>query len=378
MWTKGPGSVEQQSSSRKSTAGAKGTKAAKVQHTQHRQAGADKPRSDDLPATGPKGPIAMLQEFVQCSKAFPLPPNYSALQWAYDTRMATKAALEYRATVSFYLEGVPHHAAGTWHPAKKDAQRDAADRALRLFVGRWSAELLRFQPDDDACLEGPCESEGNSEATDEERLLECFCAQVPAITGPINWNIEHKCSDDQDREQETRQCFAVVELHLLGVPHKLAGAPKDSESEARTDAARRALWYLQCPGFESAFEPERLVSSKGPKEDMAAPPQDWLHDESSQEAIAEANRKTIVMKTQNRLQQAFSRQLKAGVGVWEWTYETDPNDTEWPPLFRATVSIPVLQRKFDGNWVRGQRDAQIEAIGRVNAFLDEDGSNRPH
>merc|ERR1712098_664238 len=61
-----------------------------------------------------------------------------------------------------------------------------------------------------------------------------------------------------------------------------------------------------------------------------------------------------------------------GVGVWEWTYETDPNDAEWPPLFRATVQIPVLGKWFAGGWARGQREAQIEAIGRVNAFLDDD------
>lgn len=334
-------------------------------HTQ-RQNRAQKPRSED--ASSLKGPIAMLQEFVQCSKAYPLPPNYSALQWSYDTRMATKAALEYRATVSFYLEGVPHHAAGKWHPAKKDAQRDAADRALQLFVGRWGKELLQFKPDDDACLEGPCDSEGNSEQHEDERMLECFCEQLPICTGPIQWSIE--------RKEGSSDCSAVVELRLLGVLHKLGGAAKSTESEARADAARRVLWYLQCPGFESAFEPERLVGSKGVKEEIATPPQDWLHDESSQEAIAEANRKTIVMKTQNRLQQTFSRQLQAGVGVWEWTYETDPNDAVWPPLFRATVHIPVLGEKFAGDWARGQREAQIGAIALVNSFLDEDNVTR--
>jgi hypothetical protein len=155
------------------------------------------------------------------------------------------------------------------------------------------------------------------------------------------------------------------------VPHKLAGAPKDTEIEARADAARRALWYLQCPGFESSFEPERLACGKMPPDEIAVPPESWLHDDSCQEAIAEANRKTVVMRTQNRLQQAFSRQLQSRVAVWDWTYETDPNDSEWPPLCRATVQIPVLGNEFHGNWARGQRDAQIDAIASVNTFLDQ-------
>jgi len=183
--------------------------------------------------------------------------------------------------------------------------------------------------------------------------------------GELQWTLEAKSSPGGNQ-----QCFAVVELQLHGVPHKLAGALKASEFEARRDAARRALWYLQCPGYEKAFEPQRLTASKGPKEDISSPPNNWLHDESSQEAMAEAARKTILMKTQNRLQQALSRQLQAGVGVWEWTYETDVNDTEWPPRFRATVEIPVLGETFAGEWVRGQREAQIAAIERVNSFLD--------
>ena len=52
------------------------------------------------------------------------------------------------------------------------------------------------------------------------------------------------------------------------------------------------------------------------------------------------------MRTQNRLQQTFAGKLEAGTAVWEWTYETDPDDAEWPPLFRASVSIPVLDKTF--------------------------------
>jgi len=376
MSGKGPGFGQRLALSRKASVGAKNAKVGRLDPIQRQQVTTERPREDD--ELRGKGPIAMLQEFVQSSKAFQLPPNYSALQWGYETRMASKATLQYRATVAFYLEGVPHHAAGTWHASKKRAQRDAADRALRLFVGRWGEELLRFQPDEESesCFECPGDSEGTSEYIDEEQLLESFCEQLPvcAGSGPLKWNLEQKNGSGQ----EDCQCFAIVEVNLLGVPHKLAGAPKDTEKEARADAARRALWYLQCPGFEAAFEPERLACSKQLPDEIAVPPEDWLHDDSSQEAIAEANRKTVVMRAQNRLQQAFAGQLQSRVGVWEWTYQTDPDDAEWPPLFQATVQVPVLGRTFVGDWARGQRDAQIETIACVNAFLDETVGDRHH
>jgi len=37
------------------------------------------------------------------------------------------------------------------------------------------------------------------------------------------------------------------------------------------------------------------------------------------------------------------------------------------------VTIPVVGRSFTGAWVRGQRDAQIEACGLVAQFLSEGG-----
>jgi hypothetical protein len=334
--------------------GSKSGKAGKPSQMHRQQSGAEKTQEED---TGCKGPIALLQEFVQSSKSFPLPSKCSALQCTYDTRMASKATLEYRAVIAFFLDGVPHHTAGAWHASKKAAQRDSADRALRLFVGRWGEELLQFQPNEISCSD----ASSLELKDDEEKLLQHFCVQNSICSsGSLQWSI--------DNNPTTCQCVAVVELNLFGVPHKLAGAPKSTEKEARIDAARRALWYLQCPGFEDLYEPEPLTSGTVP------PAGNWLNDDESQEAMAEANRKTVVMRTQNRLQQTYARQLQ-GVAVWEWTYETDANsEAEWPPIFRAVVRIPVLGKSFSGNWIRGQRDAQIDAISQVNAFLDEEDS----
>jgi len=303
-----------------------------------------------------KGPLALLQEFVQSSKAYPLPANSSALQCTYDTRMASnsKANLEYRATIAFFLDGIPHHVAGGWHAAKKLAQRDTADRALRLLVGKWGGELMDFEPEEEE------EASTMDFTADEDALLESFCKTQPMCES-MEWSIQRVSTSDS-RES---QCIAVVELSLFGVPHKLAGAPQSTEKEARIDVAQRALWYMQCPGFEDLFEPEPVVSGSVP------PVGKWLNDDCSHEAITEANSKTAVMRTQNRLQQTFSRQLQ-GAAVWEWNYEADSASVEeWPPIFRATVRIPVLGRSFSGDWIRGQREAQIDAIERVNGFLDQ-------
>jgi hypothetical protein len=298
--------------------------------------------------------------------------------------MASKATLEYRAIVAFYLDGVPHHAAGTWQASKVRAKRDAADRALGLFVALWGEELQRQGESKPGTTSfdvwqgrGDCD-----DSSPEERLLENFCKQLPACSGgQLEWIMEPEHPEVYDAPDvhinASGRCFAIVEINLLGVPHKLAGAVKSTAKEARADTARRALWYLQCPGYEDIFEAEKLVgrgtSGKAPAEigEIQAPPGGWVCDDSSQEALDEAKRKTIVMRVQNRLQQEFARQLQPGQGVWEWTYSADPNDEQWPPLFQATVRVHVLEEEFVGDWVRGQREATIDAINRVSAYLDD-------
>merc|ERR1719382_1145445 len=94
-----------------------------------------------------RGPISQLQEYVQeASKSTcALPANFSVLQWDLSTR-ASSANLEFRATVSFFLEGVPHHVAGVWKPSKKVAQRDAAWEEENRSPLAAAAELRDEQP----------------------------------------------------------------------------------------------------------------------------------------------------------------------------------------------------------------------------------------
>jgi len=283
----------------------------------------------------PKGSIALLQEFVQNSKAYPLPSNCSVLQYTYETRMPTPATLEYRALLAFFIDGVPHHVASEWQGSKKGAQRDAADRALNLFAGRGGGKLPKV----------PLEASDFNDREDD--LLERFCSIQP-MCEHMKWCMQ---------QSGTRECVAVVELCLHGVPHKLAGAPKGTEKEARIDAAQRALWYLQCHDFEDLFEPEPVITGSVPSVGS------WLNDDANHEAIDTAHRKTALMRTQKRLQQIFSQRFQ---GALEWIYETDNRQCH-----RATVWIPVLGLSFSGGWTQGQCEAQIITIQRVNAFLDQ-------
>lgn len=301
-----------------------------------------------------KGVISLLQEFVQCSRQFHAPQHRPILQWSYDNRMADFATLEFRATVAFLLDGVPHHVAGAWFASKKIAQRDTAERALSFFVGRWGEQL--FCEQETPPPELPVRSGSKSDA----EMLEEFCRTYSACDDkPLEWSHASVGSD----------FTAQVEISLLGVPHKFAGSAKASPSEAYADVARRVLWYFECPGYEGEFAPDPNAAAVVGKE-IPAPPANWASDAMEGSAVLMAERKTALMRVQNRLQQTYARHLRPGQSVWEWTYENDENDSSWPCLCRATVHVPVARRSFTGDWVRGSREAQIDACLLVAKFLD--------
>lgn len=314
-------------------------------------------------ASAPKGAISMLQEYVQCSQSFHVPANYSVLQWDFDSQMADAATLEFRAIVSFLLEGVPHHVAGAWQPKKKDAQRDAAERALGLFVGRWSEQVLNSEQN---CP--PLKSLSQPKAftaSEEDALVEC-CQTLDVLRGttvPLAWSLPQAASGT---------CRATVQIMLLNVPHQFAGSPQRSEAEARADAARRVLWYLQCPGFENIYEPDPMAPAITTMK-IPRPPAAWA-GATAEGALEVAERKTAIMRVQNRLQQTF--ELRPGLSAWSWDYKMDEKDEEWPARCYATVTIPVIGKKFTGNWHRGQREAQLDTLTQVTEYLDDLDRNR--
>eukprot|EP00929_Paragymnodinium_shiwhaense_P097366 TRINITY_DN5907_c0_g1_i1.p1 TRINITY_DN5907_c0_g1~~TRINITY_DN5907_c0_g1_i1.p1 ORF type:complete len:397 (-),score=102.12 TRINITY_DN5907_c0_g1_i1:654-1844(-) len=360
--------------------------------------------ADLAEATG-KGAISLLQEFVQCSRREYQQVqqqqggpqmNRPVLQWTYDTRMADFAALKFRATVAFMLDGIPHHVAGDWHLAKKLAQRDTAERALVFFVGHWGEYVLAesqpkpnkppksAQPKLDAYNSG-----GSSDTLGEQRSnlafaeefgspecyrllqkVESFCNDFPACKGHLpRWEVR----------SEEGKYRTLVEVMMFGVPHKFGGQACDTRLEACMDTARRTAWYLQVPGFENLYAPDQEALAAATRS-IPAPPEQWFAtvstdgvpaaDEDAQ-ALAMAERKTALMRVQNRLQQAFAKQLGPGQSVWEWRFETDCNTAVgWQPVCRATARVPVANREFVGDWAQTQRDAQLNVCDLVTLFLD--------
>lgn len=305
-----------------------------------------------------RGSISQLQEFVQGAKIFPMPANCPVLQWDYEDRMVSNS-LEFCATVAFLLDGVAHHTVGAWRASKKVAQRDAAERTLGLFVNRWASLLLL----DESASE--LEVEPLPEHSSDAQLLELFCQK-------LSWETSSPTTVNWSHRWEEESCQAYVELCLLDVPHTFAGKPQSTQELAYEDVARRVLWYLQCPGYEDLFEPDpgyvKAVAHEIPKPSVC-----WFKDDGEHEDKMLAERKTTVMKVQNRVQQAYSRQLEPGKSAWFWSYEKENGDDKvWPPRFKATVSIPLANRTFTGSWQRGQRDAQIDAAEQISNFLDQE------
>lgn len=293
-----------------------------------------------------KGAISQLQEFVQGAKVFPMPPNCPVLQWSYDTRMVG-TSLEFRATVAFLLDG-----------------------ALGLFVHRWASMIAmdEFSGNLTASATLLSSPPSLSDAHSEVERLEVFCSRLSLCEPvPINWS----------HRWESEKCQAYAEIRLMDVPHTFPGRPMQTQQEAYEDTARRVLWYLQCPGSENDFEPDSSYA-KVAAQDIPEPHSCWVKDDGECEGEEQqlAERKTTIMRVQNRLQQVYARQLEAGISVWFWSYERDPKDKGWPPIFRATVNVPLANRTFSGSWQRGQREAQIQTCAQISKFLDEEFPNR--
>lgn len=310
-----------------------------------------------------KGVISRLQEFVQGARVYPMPPNCPVLQWDYETRMIG-TVLEFRATVAFVLDGIPHHTVGVWRPSKKGSQREAAERALGLCMQLWGELAVQ---ENVGPLVGRVRSPRNPQPsptsfpdceTAIQRLDELMMRQGSSPVYHQRWEGGH--------------CQSFLELQFFEVPHTFAGKPCVTQEAADEDVAKRVLWYLQCPGFENAFAPDpdyiRLIA-----QDIPAPQSSWTKDGACANEDKElADRKTITMRVQNRLQKVFARQLETGASVWYWSYERDPKETSWPPLFRARAHVPLARKTFVGNWTRGQREAQMDTCLKISQFIDSE------
>jgi hypothetical protein len=160
---------------------------------------------------------------------------------------------------------------------------------------------------------------------------------------------------------------------MFDVPHTFSGALCDSLEDAYVDVARRVLWYLQYPGYENAYEPDADFVRSSATE-IPEPSGCWTRDTGLYEGGQElAERKTVLMRVQNRLQQAFGRHLQPGTSVWSWTFEKGPKpkSKNSQSLLRATATIPLAEKEFVGSWQFGQREAQVDVCMKISEFLNE-------
>jgi len=327
------------------------------------------------------------------------------------------SSLQFRATTSFILDGVPHHVLGGWWASKKQSQRDAAERALAFFVGMCGQEVLTNA--DKMSSGGLAGREANASSPAGLINEETEVLTLQRFLGDsmeVRWNCRWEAQTDLARPDMEALCRASVEFNCLGVPHVFAGKPCTTKAAARADTARRVLWYLHCPGYECLFEadheqvktlaqaiPEPVAGMWPPGQGSqeaagvtfgAASPSSTIassseHDFDSssltgspsastpgaspgQRKSAEQSelleRKTTVMRLQNRLQKIFAKQLTPGRSVWCWLYEKSDRDG----TFQASVQIDLLDRTFTGGWATTHQAAHMEACQKLSAFLDKD------
>lgn len=343
----------------------------------------------------------MLQEFVQSSKAQPLPSSCAVLQWSHENRMSG-SQLQFRGTTAFLLDGLPHHVQGGWWPSKKQAQRDAAERALSFFVGM-CGQLMASNADDmlagfidrepaAACTTALEDVELDVKADDHVQVLEFAC------NGACSWKCRWETQEPKSGKVLLESlCRATIEISCLGVPHTFAGKLCTSKAAAMQDAAKRVLWYMNCPGYEAGFEvvPEQVktLAQAIPSPAAACWPSNQDAgccsspiamspcseiasdlgtpcDSSPQQQTDQAEllyRKTTVMRLQNKLQKLFAKQLTPGKSVWCWRYEHNAHDG----IYQASVEIPLLGRTFTGDWMSTHQAAQMEACNELRSFLEK-------
>lgn len=263
--------------------------------------------------------------------------------------------LEFRAMVSFTLEGVLHHAAGSWQTSKKSAQRDAAQRVLWLGMDQWSSYSAEGGA---ATTFNDMKVNGEANA---ERALELVAALLPSAPGvqqkPLQWRFA-AC------DKGSKNFQAVAEFEIFGVHHTFPGGFCRSKAAAKQDCARRVLWYLKCPGYDTDFvvTSDSLMASEAPPLPSES---EWQRDSNS---ATEANvnndarrliadQKTLLMRVQNRLQKAYVHQLPSGASVWDWSYEFSADAKD--KLCRAWVKIHIANKEFKGDWCKGQKKGTV-------------------
>lgn len=266
------------------------------------------------------GPVSRLQEWVQAQSK---QGNFQRiLYWSFEQQMEDRITLQFKATVSFVLDNVPHHIEGDWQTSKKKSQRDTAERALFHLE---HLDSVYIPSNSDAPMTTITLADPNAKYTIEEL-------------------------DGQYRSQ----------LHIMisSTPHYFRGTWQQTEEMAKDDVTRRTLGYLRVPQYHDAFlSPESEAQQPAIFDMKVAPDANY--------ASRVAQQKTALMQVQNLLQKVYSKEIQPGQDMWEWHWESNQNGHS-----RVIVRVPVAQQSFCGDWCAGKKEAQRTTCERLKTFLE--------
>eukprot|EP00397_Hematodinium_sp_SG-2012_P053329 GEMP01063598.1.p1 GENE.GEMP01063598.1~~GEMP01063598.1.p1 ORF type:complete len:333 (+),score=54.06 GEMP01063598.1:68-1066(+) len=249
--------------------------------------------------------------------------NYQRiLHWSFDQQMEDRITLQFKATVSFSLDNVPHHVEGNWQTSKKKSQRDAAERALFHF----------------------------------ETLDEVYVP--PSNEGPIATLAKSDPNANYTVEELDGLHRTTVQVMISSTPHYFRGAWQPTSEQSNEDVAMRTLAYLRVSPYRDEFEAPEVEATQQTSFDMKIPA-------DANYASRVAQQKTALMTVQNLLQKVYSKGIQPGQDMWEWMWETDLNGRS-----RVTVQVPVAGRSFAGHWCSGKKEAQRTTCDELKQFLE--------
>jgi len=222
--------------------------------------------------------VSLLQEYVQSCTAFS--PHKKILTWNFEQQLENETTLQFRATVSFMFNSIPHHFCGGWQSSKKKAQRDTAER-VRHYLARSFEQPEPGAADTTPRTPASGNPEGHRAAIDPCSLPEVVVEELWAafegrsgslsscgsrgeageddasgLETKLRWQMEERSPLDVAGTSQSEVCRATVTFFIHTVPHHFAGGWCANANQARADTAERVLWYfgMRAEGFAAAAD----------------------------------------------------------------------------------------------------------------------------
>mmetsp|Transcript_10234 Transcript_10234/g.30404 ORF Transcript_10234/g.30404 Transcript_10234/m.30404 type:complete len:375 (+) Transcript_10234:140-1264(+) len=334
----------------------------------------EKPGDDSRECTNA---VSKLQEFIQsCSSSA---PHKKILTWTFDED--TDVGLQFRATVSFVFNNVPHHFCGGWQPSKKKSQRDTAER-VRRYLSRGLRDSPAAHAGDDIFQlrtgtpatppSALAAGRGGTGSVGADTLADAVADELwMAMQGAarkeelVSWELKESNSAGAG---QGGWC-ATATLPIMGVPHHFLGGWCSTAEGALRDAAERILWYFGRLTDGGFFMTDASVASAcagtGPPLQLCGGSGAGSRGDGSSQVDGDdadgkqsSEDKMILMQVHNALQRSLAKDTQPGERVWVMSYESDPKDLQ---IFRAIIKVPSWEQTFFGEWCRSKKAAQRSA-----------------